>query len=174
MPRKIRILDLDNCIADDGWRIPRIQWQHKDLDRRYHEYHQLAAFDLLGNGRLLATPHDIAVFTARPVAYRAMTEEWLKRNCIRPKVLMMRNNGEHKPSVILKAQHLDWLINFNGYRLEDILDAYDDRPDVVEMYRTAGINAHVAAIHDVCAMTPPAGLNVAGPPLVSLGSGSHA
>ena len=35
------ILDLDNCIADDQWRISRINWQHKDPMRRYHDYHSL-------------------------------------------------------------------------------------------------------------------------------------
>ena len=36
--------DIDNCLADDGWRIPKINWQ-KHGDERYEDYHLLSGFD---------------------------------------------------------------------------------------------------------------------------------
>lgn len=149
------ILDLDNCIADDEWRIPRINWQHEDPFRRYHDYHSLSPFDEVGNADLLKTEHGIAIFTARPEHYRALTEEWLRHNDITFKHLLMRNNDDHRHSLQLKREQLDHLRRFHGVPFCSIIAAYDDRPDVVAMYRAAGIKAEVRAIHDNCAYTPP-------------------
>jgi hypothetical protein len=98
------ILDLDNCIANDAWRIPKINWQKENPLDRYHDYHSLSGFDELGNGDIL-TRHELAeivIFTARPVLYRAVTEEWLRRNGVNYEYLVMRNNNDHCHSLELK------------------------------------------------------------------------
>lgn len=157
MSKPVRILDLDNCISDDLWRMSRIAWQHTDPTRRYHDYHSLAPFDNLRNAHLVDNARvRHVVFTARPKMFRAATSEWLIRNNIEFEHLIMRNDDDHMPSVRLKAKQLTWLLELYGVRHSEILDAYDDRPDVVEMYRQHGIDAHVAAIHSTCAMTAPA------------------
>lgn len=151
------ILDLDNTIADDSWRIPRINWQHDDPFRRYHDYHQLSAFDKTGNEHLFKeTENRIIIFTSRPVHYRSMTEEWLARKGINTDFLLMRNNSDHCKSVDLKEKMLNWLAEY-GVDLKDIACAYDDRPDVVEMYLKRNIKADLVKIHDVCAYTKPNG-----------------
>ena len=68
------ILDLDNCIADDSWRIPKINWAAEDPLNRYHDYHSLSGFDTAHNHDLyINTRCDIVIFTARPIMYRALT-----------------------------------------------------------------------------------------------------
>lgn len=150
------ILDLDGCISNDAWRIPSINWQKQDPNDRYHDYHSLAPWDELGN-RDLIDGHDdqITILTARPVSFRAATVEWLKRNDVPFRHLIMRNIDDHRPSVKLKETQLAWLRSHYGVPFTFIKAAYDDRPEVVEMYRSKGINAHVRALHDVCAYTPP-------------------
>ena len=151
------ILDLDNCIADDAWRIPKINWQKSNPMERYHDYHSLSGFDRLGNQDIL-TRHEsdeIIIFTARPVLYSALTQEWLRRNEVNYEYLVMRNNNDHRPSLELKRTMLMWMPDVYGIPLEDIVAAYDDRPDVVEMYRKYGIDAHKRELHNVCAYTPP-------------------
>lgn len=153
------IVDLDNCIADDSWRIPRINWQKRDPLERYHDYHSLAAFDKLCNEDILfgarAGVDQIVVFTARPTMYHAATEEWLRRNNVPFKHLIMRNNNDNRPSLELKRTMLHWLPELYGVPWGSIVAAYDDRPDVVEMYRKHHLPGYVRAIHDVCAYTPP-------------------
>ncbi len=149
------ILDLDNCIANDEHRIPRINWQHADPFRRYHDYHLLSAFDEVGNRDLLEGTSDIVIFTARPAHYRAMTVEWLRRNDIDVKHLLMRNDDDHCHSKELKLNQLSWLLNEYGILLADIVCAYDDRADVIKMYTDFGIPAEVRAIHNTCAYTQP-------------------
>lgn len=150
------VLDLDNCIADDQWRIPKINWQKKDPMDRYHEYHSLSGFDRAGNKDLFQkTKHDIIILTARPVHYAPITMEWLNRQHIKPFALVMRNNDDHCPSVELKRKQMGWLMHLYGVNHKDIECAYDDRMDVVEMYLQHGIVAEVRAIHDTCAYTNP-------------------
>lgn len=150
------ILDIDNCIADDSWRIPIINWEQENPLWRYHDYHSLSGFDSAHNHDLyLNHRHDIIIFTARPIMYRAITQEWLKRHGVRHEVLMMRDMEDHRHSVELKKAQLQALLDNSDLELNDIVGAFDDRPDVVEMYKQHGINAHIRFVHDVCAYTNP-------------------
>lgn len=153
------IVDLDNCIADDAWRIPHIRWQKKDLFERYHNYHLLAGWDQCWHQQLIeparARRERLVVFTARPTAYAAITEEWLRRNNVPFAALIMRNNDDHRPSVDLKRAMLGWLEELYDIPLRSVVAAYDDRADVVSMYIEQGIPAQIRAIHGLCAYTPP-------------------
>ena len=152
----IIILDLDNTVADDAWRIPRINWQKSNPDERYHDYHLLAAFDDVGNRHLFeGVPHDIVVFTARPVAYAALTMEWLSRNGIVAKHVLMRNPGDYRHSRDLKMTQLRWLLDLYDVQKHEIVCAYDDRQDVVDAFRANGIAAECCPIHNQCAYTDP-------------------
>lgn len=146
------ILDLDNCISDDEWRIPSINWQKKDPTARYHDYHALAPFDTIHNYHLWVGQRCI-IFTARPVAFRAPTVEWLRRCGVQFEFLLMRNDNDHRPSCDLKATQLKWLEELYGVAKHEIEMAHDDRQDVVEMYLAAGVSATRTFIHSTCAYT---------------------
>lgn len=152
------ILDLDNCIADDSWRIPRINWQTDNPLWRYHDYHSLSGFDTAHNHELyINTRCDIVIFTARPIMYQAITQEWLKRHGVGHAMLMMRDMDDHCHSVELKEKQLHALFANTDVKAADIVGAFDDRPDVVQMYRKYGIPADIRFVHDVCAYTKPKG-----------------
>ncbi len=155
--KKHIIIDLDNCVADDSWRIPRINWQKSNPIERYHDYHSLSGFDRPGNLDIFVEHRDAAVvvFTARPVLYHAVTEEWLRRTRIPFEYIVMRNNADHRHSLELKRTMLNWLPDMYGIPLESIVAAYDDRPDVVAMYKEHGIDGRRREIHNVCAYTAP-------------------
>jgi hypothetical protein len=142
------ILDLDNCISDDAWRVPFIDWTTDDMYRRYEKYHSLCELDDFKNCQLIDSLHGIIILTARPRKVEAMTIRWLKRWSIPCALLLMRNDNEHKRSVDLKREQLLALPSL-GLKLVDIYAAYDDRPEVVEMYKMMGINGQVSAIHNV-------------------------
>jgi hypothetical protein len=110
--------------------------------------------------------------TARPVDVAQQTRDWIRRYLIRDLavgyVLIMRNKGDHRPSVQLKREMVSSLPEY-GVKVEDIAHAYDDREDIVAMYREQGIPATVLKIHDVCAYTPPAQpTSVAAPVVVGM------
>lgn len=143
---KVVIFDLDNCISDDRWRRHHIKRQDVPARNRYHDYHSLMGFDCPRNLHLLLKHGDaqIVIFTGRPEAYRAVTLEWLHRNNINFKMLFMRANFDHRPNPEVKRRHLKALL-LSVWK-EDIVCAYDDRLDVVEMYREQGIMAEEVAI----------------------------
>lgn len=146
----MRILDLDNCISDDGWRVNLIDRSATDHMARFHAYHLASTHDFPGNTDLFAGREDITIMTARPLLYRGLTVSWLKRHNVPYTHLIMRNNNDHRPSVELKSVQLQWLLQHYGVRKEDISCAYDDRPEVVEMYRTLhGIRAERRFLHEI-------------------------
>jgi hypothetical protein len=153
---RYRILDLDNCIADDGWRIPAIDWSQQDPFQRYHPYHSLSAWDACCNRNLFE--HfigEIIICTGRHIMYRFMTEEWLKRNGVQYSYLLMRNNTDNRTSSPdVKSGMIDWLFNHYNVKPEEIEMCYDDRPDIIAMYRSRGLPAALRFIHNVCAYTP--------------------
>lgn len=136
------ILDLDNCISDDGWRVKLID--HSKTGREKHTaYHQACGADKFCNQDLLRV-YPIIIFTSRPKACESMTTAWLRSHDIHPEIMMMRPEGNEDSDVDLKRGFLkEILIDY-----EDIECAYDDRPDVVAMYRLQGLKAEVLAIHD--------------------------
>jgi hypothetical protein len=142
------ILDIDNCIADDLWRIPRINWNNRDPLRRYHDYHMLSPWDAAENYHLHNDYEGhVVVLTSRPTLYRPLTEEWLWRNGVHYEHLVMRPDNDHSKSVDLKRMQVGWLFDHYSIAPHHIDVAYDDRQEVVDMYTSLGINAQVALIH---------------------------
>jgi hypothetical protein len=162
---KYVIFDLDNCLAHDAHRIPLIDWTQTNPDLRYAAYHAACGDDEVGNYSVYAdnirkfTP---IFLTARPASVLDETRCWMENNlgATRETILLMRPLGDRRHSVDLKRDQLAWLARYDIF-LKDIVCAYDDRLDVVEMYRAAGITAHALKLHDVCAYTPPANTRVA-------------
>jgi hypothetical protein len=168
--KRFAIFDLDNCIADDSWRIKQINWAASDPDLRYHTYHLLCGFDISRNWLRIRECQraglGFIILTARPTSVAAITAEWLMRQDIIPHAMMMRNPGDHRHSAAIKRWQLEQLVaHYDDYGVDPsaIVRAFDDRPDVVEMYRAArdsglvpNLEPEVLAIHDVCAYTPPA------------------
>ena len=122
------IIDLDNTISDDGWRIKRINWKKSCMLERYHIYHSSCLFDEFKNRHIIEeSEHDIAIFTARPVFYREITAKWLFRNNINYSALYMRDNDDHRHSLELKRSMIDKLLKDFNIGIENIKSAFDDR-----------------------------------------------
>lgn len=151
-----RIFDLDNCIANDGWRIKYIVQKDTaivlDDDNSYsckpvfdyHDYNSLSPFDRAENTHLLYGVKPIVIFTSRPERYRLITEKWLEVNNITYRSLHMRPDSLNASAAKLKSAMLNAL--FSEYGPATI--AYDDDDDVVRMYQQNGIRAVRAWIHN--------------------------
>ena len=141
---EVTIYDLDNCLSDDSWRIPHIQYKNSNPRMRWHDYHARAAWDQC----MYWPPEPVwVILTARPHEYRPMTHEWLKRNFLRPTLLCMRPDGDYRPSVDVKRQQLHDL--FEVYGVTAVRAAFDDHAEIVNMYRSEGIPSEIKRIHNV-------------------------
>jgi uncharacterized HAD superfamily protein len=144
--RKV-IFDLDNCIADDEWRLHMIRGESEsDNFQRYREYHENCGDDVcripVSDDRqsthymIMSGEYDVVIITARPVEYSDLTEEWLLRNGIEYTHLLMRQKGDFRSSIMVK---FDAIVKTNDLRVEDIELAVDDRLDILNMYSQFGI-----------------------------------
>lgn len=158
---KYAIFDLDNCLADDRDRIQLIDWSKASPSERYAAYHAACGKDPVRNKEIFnlrtKTEGLTPIFlTARPVKVWAETVDWIGLHfgtlrCI----LIMRNNDDERPSVVVKADQLGQLRDYYSIVAKDIAVAYDDRDDIVQMYKSHGINGKQLKIHDVCAYNAP-------------------
>lgn len=153
------IFDLDNCLSDDEWRIPRIRWDLSVEAGRYDAYHAVCGEDALRNlsvVRAAAERFDgVAFCTARPEKVRTQTLDWLVRMGLArgtAPTLLMRRNVDHRPGRDVKHEQLRQLRE----SMHDVIGAYDDRDDILEMYRLMGVPCVTKMqIHSTCAYTPP-------------------
>lgn len=141
----ITIIDLDNCISDDDWRRCHIDYDAESDFLRWHDYHSLSAFDTLHNRHILqrAKRQTNVIVTTRTTPYRAITEEWLRRNQVAFSGLMMRNIDDVRPPSEVKAEQVQAMMQAykasNGGAAVPIDRAHDDDPNVIEAYKALGI-----------------------------------
>lgn len=137
---RLTICDLDGTICDDRHRLHLIKRSGPD---RWDDYHAACMADRFMNAGCVAAPQTILFFTARPEKYRAMTEAWLGFNGLCPRNLKMRGDHDHSPSDIIKERMLLEFVRtlpLGLVTLRSILvTAYDDRDDVLAVYRRYGI-----------------------------------
>ena len=134
-----KIIDLDNCISNDGHRLNKIDFAKSDLHDRYHAYNVYAFLDDDANMDLLQGPERIIISTSRPEQYRSLTESWLMKRDAKIYMLMMRPDGNHASSADIKKEHYRLLINQQYINPDDIVYAADDNPNVIAMYQSIGV-----------------------------------
>lgn len=150
---KYQIVDLDGCISDDLWRRKFIRPLAEGAPpnaERFEHYHRPSALDAYANLDQLHPEAQPIVLTARPTIYRSQTLEWLagcRRVDLHSVILIMRNIDDHRTSLLLKTEMVNWLPIHYGIPLTSIVQAIDDRDDIVEMYRSEyQLNARVVRI----------------------------
>lgn len=140
------ILDLDNTISNDGWRIPRIVWDETRSFPRYHTYQLLAGFDQIGNEELFRdTDRKIIVITARPAFYAPITLHWLDLHGVSVGTALFRANDDYRHSVQVKH---DLLFSLRGILPVETC-AYDDDFAAIDMYKRAGVKAKQVKLHNI-------------------------
>lgn len=127
------IIDLDNCISDDRHR--RRFLKAKDYDT----YHNLCFDDELDWNYKLhgAFPENVLIFTGRPIDCYSDTMAWFKYYGLIDNIahIFMRPTKNYQSQFILKEEYLKIIQSpIYGIKLDQILMAYDDRLDVLNVY----------------------------------------
>lgn len=149
--KKYIIWDLDNCLSKDNWRLDKIDWSTKCMDARYAEYHSHCGKDIPCNVYLfkesLKNAYPIFI-TSRPEKFRKETSVWINVHLVHDDQywLFMREPGDYRKSVEVKQEVLINLEKNRTLKYTDIIAAYDDRADIVEMYQWFRIDAHILQI----------------------------
>jgi phosphoglycolate phosphatase-like HAD superfamily hydrolase len=132
----ILLLDLDDTLSDAVWR--------ETLKDDWDFYHSQSPNDkpvaeVVATIRaLFFAGWRIHVITARPERFREITLRWLIRYSIPVERVLMRADNDKRRSPDVKLDLV--LNNFAGVPRKNMI-AFDDREDVCQAYRSAGIVA---------------------------------
>jgi phosphoglycolate phosphatase-like HAD superfamily hydrolase len=136
------LFDIDGTLADLSHRLPHIQKTPKDWDAFFDACeHDAPIPHMLGVANTLAVDRSVVFVSGRAERCRAATMAWLKKHLPLleweddARELYMRKDGDHRPDNEVKLELLE-KIRADGY--EPIM-AFDDRDQVVKMWRGAGI-----------------------------------
>jgi hypothetical protein len=82
----------------------------------------------------------VVVASGQPETYRANNERWLAENLPGFKVdwMCLRQVGDHRKAPLVKSE---MLLRMKAYGYHPIV-AWDDDPDVADMYRADGLSVH--------------------------------
>lgn len=87
--------------------------------------------------------HTIAISTGRPNDHAADTVRWLQKYRVNNHGVFMRTAGDHREDYVVKEELLDQIIaRFPG---QAIGGAFEDREQVVQMYRKRGLRVFQVA-----------------------------
>jgi hypothetical protein len=133
------IFDIDGTLADCSHRQHHVERKPKDWDAfftgmaddRPHR-HVFAVMDAL-----FRDGETIVYCSGRPERYRRLTAEWLEKHACSGQTdnLYMRKDGDYRADFIVKAELLAQ-IRADGF---NPVMAFDDRQQVVDMWRDNGV-----------------------------------
>jgi hypothetical protein len=155
-PVRYSLWDLDNCLTDEKWRTPLIDW-HLDGNERYNRYDEQMYKDApanLGTWHLITQLSHPIFVTGRRERWRELTVSWIKRNLRaggtqylhKPAVFMRPNDNSMRPVELKRMILLEFILP--SIPAGKIIAAFDDVPSIVQMYRDYDIPAMVLRCHD--------------------------
>ena len=146
---QIYICDIDGTIADISHRLHFIQKRPADWNGFFAACvgdspipEVIETIKLLERGGAY-----IAMVTGRSSAIQNETEDWLFKHGIVYDCLFMREAGDHRQDNIVKAELLDKAIAYFkefGWTPQ-IAGVFEDRKQVVDMYRSRGLRVFQVA-----------------------------
>lgn len=134
--KRCYLFDIDGTLADLTHRLHHIQKEPKDWNGFFEGCADDAPiYHIIRLAEALSFTDDIVFVSGRSDRVRQPTELWLERYGIGGAPLYMRKDGDHRPDNLVKAELLDQ-IRADGF--EPIM-AFDDRDQVVKMWREKGV-----------------------------------
>lgn len=129
------LFDIDGTLADLTHRLSHIQKEPKDWNAFFDACADDAPIGHIVELATMLSIHSRVVFVSgRSDRVRDVTMDWLRdRGLFGP--LYMRRDGDHRPDDIVKGELLEEILG-DGWKP---VMAFDDRNQVVEMWRSRGV-----------------------------------
>jgi phosphoglycolate phosphatase-like HAD superfamily hydrolase len=101
-------------------------------------------FEVITVARALAKAgHTLIYSTGRAESSRLITAKWLEKYRIPIGLLYMRKTGDHREDNVVKGELFDQILKI--YKQEEIGGVFEDREQVVQMYRARGVRVFQVA-----------------------------
>jgi len=141
----IYLCDIDGTIADLSHRLHFIQRDKPDWNAFFRAcVDDLPIQEVIDTVRLLSEGGaEILLLSGRSELVRFETLQWLQKFNVPCDALFMREEGDHRQDNIVKGEFLDDL--FEKWEKNDIRGAFEDRKQVVDMYRARGLRVFQVA-----------------------------
>jgi len=136
-PTPAVIFDMDGTIADCEHRRHFVTGTKKNFDAFYDAMAYDTKNAVVAGLCNMYTLHQwhVIICTGRPESYREVTEAWLHSRGVFYKELLMRpDERRHDPDFEVKQDMLSEIL-----KVREVLCAFDDRQQVVDMWRRNGI-----------------------------------
>lgn len=144
---ELALFDLDGCVSNDRWRRHHQPTGKTAPPEAYDSYNIGCAYDEPANVQCvieeMAQQRLITFVTARPEKWRPQTHSWLDKHFSGWHTLLMRPDGNVARSPQLKEQ---LILEHLAATKAKVAVAYDDRDDVIAMYRALGFDARLLEI----------------------------
>ncbi len=152
MGKPLIVLDIDGVLADVRHRLHHLARRPKDWDAFFTAAKDDDVLEIgAAFARKAAATHDIVYLTGRPARLRAATQAWLDHQLLPAGTLLMRPEGDRRPSAVVKLHELRRL------RRESVVDLLvDDDPSVIDAARAAGFTVQLAEWMSALAAADPA------------------
>lgn len=127
------LVDIDGTLADMQDQRGPFEWARVGQDAPHADVIHLV--------NLLSEHADVILMSGRDEVCHDATVEWLKAHGVRFSHLIMRRANDYRKDSIVKAELFDLYIRDFRY----VLGVFDDRDQVVEMWRSAGLRVYQVA-----------------------------
>lgn len=146
---KAILFDVDGTLADLQHRIHLLPDWPKFFAAMEHDtpiepIAELAQL-VYGGTQHFPVSYAVLIVSARPDNYRRETARWLNKWFIPYDKLYMRKDGDYRPDSIVKSELLQQIID-DGYNPTLVID---DRPEVVDMWRSFGLTCLQCASDEI-------------------------
>ena len=145
----IYLFDIDGTLTDTSKRLHYISGETKDWAAFYaNAAHDTPIWETITIARALHNAGQrIFMSTGRPESTRGLTMAWMSKYRVPVEVLYMRTDNDHREDYVVKSELLDQIILHNppSVLYNSIGGAFEDRQQVVDMYRSRGLRVYQVA-----------------------------
>lgn len=141
----IYLCDIDGTLADLTHRLHFIQTKPADWDAFFLACEEdTPIMEVISTVQSLKkSGAEILLLSGRSEIARDLTLKWLDKHEVPCDALYMREEGDHRQDNIVKEEFLDDL--FTKWPREQVVAVFEDRKQVVEMYRRRGLRVFQVA-----------------------------
>lgn len=138
MPKMWAVFDLDGVLCDARHREPLA------MAKRWDEFHAACAYDpphaaeIMMAQAWVAAGGVLAYNTGRSEPYRALTQLWMRQYLVPDGILLMREDGDHRPATVTKREQLMRLEADHLARGDQLVFIVEDADRLVTLWRELG------------------------------------